>query len=211
MGAETSQSIIVDFEKETKNRTIEPWKDLEDSRFYEFTINKENHGTVDISKALPYMEEIFMSFSYPLDILEVGSGNGFNTNLVSQLKNIGTLTATDRLDYKKKYYDVQTLLSHDAVKAHCDIDLLLLISPPPEGFMDYYAIKEYELKPQQKAKYLMILGELGASDGTDGIYHYLINSEHTSWLLLQKHPFIENIDVFGGECIKSVYFFKLLR
>lgn len=210
MGAEQSQAIVVDFEEVTQNRTLTPWEDLKKNRCYQLMINEPRRGTVYIKPALPYMKKIFDSFSHPIDILEVGSGNGFNTNIIAKLKNINSLTASDVVVYEKSYYDVKNMLSHDAVKAYPgNIDMLLMVSPPPEGFMDYYAIKEYELKLQKNPKYLMILGELGASDGTDGIYQYLISGTQSDWSLISKHDFSKKTDIFGGDCTKSVYFFKL--
>lgn len=212
MGAETSQIEIVDFEALTNNRTAEPWLNYSKDPYYDLLINKPNRGTIDIEMALNEMQRIFMSFTHPINILEVGSGNGFNTRLVSKLKNIKSFIASDMLDYKEKYYEpINTELSHIAVQNHKDdIDILLLISPPPgnkEGYMDYYAIKEFELKTQKNKKHLMILGELGASDGTTGIYQYLMNDQQSNWNLISEYPFFYKKDSFGFDCIKSVYFF----
>ncbi len=204
MGAQYSQSQKVDFEEVTKKRTLQPWLKVEG-----LFANEKCRGTCNISKCLPIIQEILLEFQHSLVILEVGSGNGFNSSLISTLKNIKCLTATDMLVYQPSFYKTNKALSHHAVQEHkADIDVLLLVSPPPnQNFMDYYAIKEYELKPQKKVKHLMILGELGAGDGSTGIYFYLFNQ--SKWQCLQQTPFNKEI-LFGEECVRSVYFFKFV-
>ena len=171
MGAESSQNQIIDLEEATENRTLKPWEI--ENRF----LNDTNQGTVPLDNAFPIIQKILNTFKNHVNILEVGSGNGYNTKKIAELNNIASLKATDIYDYKKRYYEVSVESSDDAVKNYIgDIDILLIISPPPnDGYMDYYAIKEYELKSQSSPKYLIFIGELGASDGTTGIYQYLTN------------------------------------
>ncbi len=208
MGAELSQNIVVDFEKITNNRQNKPWESLiNDKLFKTFMVNKENSGTTNITPALSIINMVFKSFKHELNILEVGSGNGFNTSMVSNLDNIKSLTATDMLKYENTYYCIEQKLSHIAVQEYEEeIDILLMISPPPMGLMDYYAIKEYEIKNQKRTKYLMFLGELGASDGSEGIYHYLMKG--SEWRLLHEQSYHVGVDIYGGQCIKKVYFFR---
>ena len=124
----------------------------------------DTDGNDSLKRAFPIIQEILNSFEKPINILEVGSGNGFQIEIIAKMENMASLKATDFHDYEKKFYEVLVEASDDAVKNYVgDIDLLLLVCPPPnENYMDYYAIKEYELKQQSSPKYLIFVGELGA-------------------------------------------------
>lgn len=81
--------------------------------------------------------------------------------------------ATDLYDHQYKELEIVTNLpSEEAVKKFGEeCDLLMLISPVPDNFMDYYAIKEFEnFEKVDDKKYVLFFGELGASDGGPGMY-----------------------------------------
>ena len=124
MGAESSQNQIIDLEEATENRTLKPWEI--ENRF----LNDTDQGTVPLDDAFPIIQKILNTFKNHVNILEVGSGNGYNTKKIAELNNIASLKATDIYDYKKRYYEVSVESSDCAVKNYIgDIDILLIISP----------------------------------------------------------------------------------
>jgi len=117
----------------------------------------------------------------------------------------------------------------DAITRHGTVsNTLLMISPsptkPPEseeslvgirdkaiGLADYYACNEYikqtsSLEGVNREKYIIIVGELGASDGTIGIYKYLM--EHPNLKLIYKNRILFGPAVVWGAAIKEVYILK---
>tara|TARA_B110000037_G_C17093522_1_gene495015 strand:+ start:1474 stop:2112 length:639 start_codon:yes stop_codon:yes gene_type:complete len=203
-----SQSEHIDFEKETNSMTKKFWN--EDKYLYNH-VNKqyENRGTVNLDTVIPILGNIFNNFNKKINILEVGSGNGFNTKLIynNLSKYIDELKATDIQIHSPSYFKIEKLKSHDAVyKYGKDIDILMLISPPCIGFMDYYAIKTYELLNSDKDKYVIYIGELGASDGATGMYKYMM--EESEWNLIKSVEFSETMLMYGEYCVKEVFLFK---
>jgi hypothetical protein len=207
MGAETSQQRIVDFEDVTQNRTL----NIADTSLGKLFRNSPDTPTRSITSAMTPIQDILLTFDEPVAILEIGSGNGFNTREIATLDNIKSLIASDIYPYETQFYPTQTQSSNDAVKNHNDdIDILLLVHPPPgQTYMDYYGIKEYELKNQTRPKYIIFLGELGASDGSEGIYQYLMGGVQSGWKLVNSVSYSNMPDLFGGMCDKRVYLFKL--
>ena len=103
---------------------------------------------------------------------------------------------------------------------------LLIISPPPSpnvptlkemkknefefGYADFYACHEF-IKNKKKSNddnYIIIIGELGASDGTEGIYHYLMENEDLD--IIHQNVVSKTSDSIFGAIIKSVYVFKII-
>ena len=90
------------------------------------------------------------------------------------------------------------------IKYGKEVNVLLLISPLPNNYMDYYAIKEFELIG---GKYIVYIGELGASDGGEGMYNYMINE--SSWKLLSRDLLLKTRDIlFGGDVEKEIFLFE---
>lgn len=186
---DASRETKTDFESVTKNRTLEFWNDP-------IYVNKiklgqiENQGTLprgDIVKACEIIKLFFKEHNIVKPkILEIGSGNGFNTKIIyEELRPFEVeIIATDYVDFNTKYFNVEpNMLSQNAVKKYNGLfDILLLVSPLPFGYMDYYAIKEYELQENSKEKFankfankfVIFIGELGASDGAAGMFKYML-------------------------------------
>lgn len=155
-----------------------------------------------------YFDKIVKNNENSLTVLEVGSGNSYNTNLFAEKFDNIKIIATDLQKFNPNYFQIEQLLSHEAVyKYGSEADILLMISPPCVGFMDYYAIKSYENVESKKEKYLIFVGEMGASDGSEGIYHYLIDGE--IWNLVCRNLFHHGTYLFGGNIEKEVFLFKL--
>ena len=173
-------------------------------------LNDSDRGTIPSDAALPIIQDILNTFDKPVNILEVGSGNGYHTKRIAELKNIASIKATDIYDYPKKFYEIFTESSDDAVKDYDGaIDILLMISPPPNLYMDYYAIKEYELKQQLTQKYLIFVGELGAADGSEGIYQYLTNEKEklSNWEIVSSKVYRSDRMMIDS-IVRKVWYFK---
>ena len=84
-------------------------------------------------------------------------------------------------------------------------DALMFISPPPNIYVDYYAIKEYELQKSDNKKIIIYIGELGASDGGKGMYKYML--ENSYWKLTHRKEIYVGKDFMGGEVVKEVFVF----
>ena len=212
MGVDQSREINCDIEEITNNRTKEFWKDNgyeKDSR----RTQDINTGTLDeftIIKASQVINAYVKTIENP-KILEIGSGNGYNTRIISNelKKEISNLefVATDLFAYDPSYFNIETgLLSHDAVKKYeGKFNILLLISPLPHNYMDYYAIKEFENIQIDEPKYIIFIGELGASDGGEGMYQYLLNE--SCWKLKYRKMLLCSRDILGGTIEKELFIF----
>ena len=125
----------------------------------------------------------------------------------------------------------------DAVEKYgktCNV--LLLISPPPYtersvlnlyendqmgysdklkdlGYGDYYACKDFikqtlENNTDDVPKRIIFIGELGASDGSSGMYKFLMENNS---LKLELRELLNgpNKDIFGGSIFKELFIFKI--
>jgi len=75
-------------------------------------------------------------------------------------------------------------------------------------FMDYFAIKAWIELCQQihEKRYIVFFGELGGSDGTTGMYTFML--EHPYWKLIRRMHVSSEPDMFGGNCVKEVFIFE---
>ena len=111
--------------------------------------------------------------------------------------------------FEPSYFPINKLLSHEAViKYSNSINILMLNSPPCVGYMDYYAIKEYENLNITKNKYIIYIGEMGASDGATGMYSYMFNHKH--WKIKHQIEIYTKLTPFGDEVTKELYFFEYI-
>lgn len=115
----------------------------------------------------------------------------------------------------------------DAVERYgASSNTLLIISPPPGnfteitreqlddhvgpiGYADFYGCHDYirQTRALEGApnKFIIIVGELGAGDGSEGIYNYLMNNPHLE--LIYRNRILHTMGIFG-ECTKDVYIFR---
>lgn len=186
---------VVDLEEETKSRTVFPWIDDPNN-----LMTWDESMTRSINKAISSIREaldiVHKRLNRKIDILEVGSGNGINSDKIKSYKKIRKFTASDAWQYEHVYLrNTEYIIapSHEAVQRYKgNIDLLLMIFPSCSTYMDYYAIKAYEEKSQTGTKYLVFVGELGGAEGTIGMYQYLLNEKKhlSAWKLLYRREFI---------------------
>jgi hypothetical protein len=149
-------------------------------------------------------------WEFPLKILEVGCGNcGASRMLVENLHPV-IYNATDLYGYpiRKRLPSpirLTTNISSDmAVKRFgYESNTLVLVSPPPQSPMDFVAIREWERLDGRR--YIIYMGELGASDGCEGMYRYMM---HHPRFKLEHRSMIHRLkDVFGGWCEKELFIF----
>jgi len=123
--------------------------------------------------------------------------------IASDIQNLSNIMSSKSLNVEFDIDCVDSIIKHQE-----SANVLLLACPPPysykntntneepSGFVDYFAIK----------KYLIYIGEMGFSDGTSGMYHYMLN--HSVWKLEYRKVIIENKDLFGRFIKKEIFIFK---
>jgi hypothetical protein len=137
-------------------------------------------------------------------MVDVGSGNGYNTNIVNSLKNVYKIYATDILEHTPTFYEIEHMESSKAVITYIKKCEILMMISPAKNYMDIYAINELEklCEEHSEHRYLVFIGEMGASDGSDGIYKYLIDNEANKWEEITRYMIDESLDIFGSPCEK---------
>jgi hypothetical protein len=163
-----------------------------------------------------------------LQILDIFSGNCQASLIVhNSINSFGrTWICTDIIDFKSKpEFPVNMIFDKlnpvGAVEKYgSQSNILLMISPPPFpnpsakdlGYADYYSCFDYiaqTLKDHSVAKYIIFVGELGASDGSKGMYKYLI--EHPNLDLVCREMLTMDPDIFGDPCEKELFIFSIPR
>ena len=212
MGLEMSRKEEVDIEKETKNRTLKFWE----QENYDTMVHKDfypNSGTLNDTSILRAFESDLIDVLFPdnvkhenFEILDIGSGNGWHIKNIMEKYPFLKITATDYFIPETHYRPILKYLSHEAVKKfEGKFNALMFISPPPMLYVDYYAIKEYELQKSDQKKIIIYIGELGASDGGKGMYKYML--ENSYWKLVHRKEIYVGKDIFGGESMKEIFVF----
>lgn len=160
----------------------------------------------------------------PLKIIEPLAGNGIASNIIfkiikSKIPEISYIASdiqnlNDKVDLNS--YDVEFGIDCvDSIIKHQEhAEILILACPPPYsfdpkteqepiGFVDYFAIKKWT---ELNKKILIYIGEMGFSDGTSGMYDFMMN--HPIWKLKFKKSIIEKEDIFGRLIKKEIYIFE---
>lgn len=157
-----------------------------------------------------------------IKIIDPLAGNGIASNIIyqnikSKFKDI-IYIASDIQDLSDKTglnsFPVEFSIDCiDSINKHQEkAEILLLVCPPPcefdyrtepTGFVDYFAIKRWT---ELEKKVLIFIGEMGFSDGTKGIYDYLIN--HSIWKLHTRYVIAEANDIFGRNVKKEIFIFE---
>ena len=122
------------------------------------------------------------------------------SSIVNGISNLTVDFSIDCIDSINKYQE--------------ETQVLALVCPPPynynqimpmgpDGFSDYYAIK---LWTELDKKVIIFIGEMGYSDGTEGIYWFMMN--HPIWKLVKRELLIKKQDMFGRWIEKEIFIFK---
>lgn len=155
-----------------------------------------------------------------LRILEVMAGNCLSSLAIKSIIGdyVSLWTRTDIGNYSKLSVQLDTI---DAVKTYGDeSNLLLLVSPPPGIFGpldgesvayygDYFACKKFIETKKDSDKYIIFVGELGASDGSEGMYRYLL--EHPRLRLCTRKLMLPNQRDFMGGPLECELFIFLIN
>jgi hypothetical protein len=215
-----------------RSMVIKSWTE---NNILEFVYNKlqyETHTTLrpDILEKAGESIKIYFDKINDLKIIDIFSGNLCASVLIHKFleEKVTRWICTDAVNYKfipeptcKIKYEQLNVV--DAVAKHgVESNILLMISPPPTnnnrsdlGCGDYYACFDYinqSLKNEQIkfiTKYIIFIGELGASDGTEGIYDYLMN--HKNLNLVCRELLSKENDMFGGSLEKELFIFKIVK
>ena len=143
----------------------------------------ENRSTLSedtIKKAGDLLFEYFNNNEIQLKILEIMCGNCVATKIIIEsLKDrVESIISTDIVEYSTRLILENVNFSKanavEAVEQHgCDTNVLLICSSPPENnYCDLYAIKDY-IDQANETKYIIFIGELGMSDGSQGIDKFM--------------------------------------
>lgn len=167
-----------------------------------------------------------------LRLLEIMAGNCVASSILYNCfcfshccQEIPLWIATDicqytRSDESKFLIQFHQLNSVDAVsKFGSTSNILLLVSPMPAlghhktacwAYADYYACHDFiEQESDVPNRYIVFIGELGASDGTAGMYRYL--NEHKKLHLDYRETIQSGTDALFGPCIKEIFIYQLTR
>lgn len=160
-----------------------------------------------------------------LTVLEVFGGNGVATKILSEKFTRGVnWFCTDIIEYPQWRENNSRVVfekfnSVDAVAKYGLIaDILLLVSPPPNSmnilhdgvYGDYYACKDFiEMnRKSTEPKFIVFCGELGAADGSCGMYRYLF--EHPNLISTARGAIqVTTNPLIGDECVKELFIFAL--
>jgi hypothetical protein len=203
-----SRSERVDLDKKYPENA-ESWNQYDG--FEESKKSNSYFGNSNVVNASKYIADFFIDLE--ISILEVGAGNCWASRIIYYClkQNPKRFIATDLFDCgdameKVDYIEFYDKLSSDqAVKKFgSEVNTLLLVSPPPNNPMDFYAIREWSKLDGKR--YIIYLGELGASDGCDGMYLYMM--EHPKYELVLGRMIEEKKDIFGGACEKELFIFE---
>jgi hypothetical protein len=181
--------------------------------------NKSTLGSQTIEKAGKFAGEYFNSLpSHSVNILDIFSGNGVASKIFmdSFMNHCGkidtTIICTDLNDFSLQvntnacavHYSTNSVDAIDLYGPNANI--LMMISPPPtkaNHYADYFAIHKWT--KLSNSQYIIFVGELGASDGSEGLYKYLL--EHPKWKLVLRQMLDLGIDMFGGNVEKELFVF----
>ena len=195
------------------------------------SLNKSAKGKTTLKKqTLCYAGELICNYfeTQPdvitLKVLEPFAGNGVASKIIhnklSKLNSNIIIKSTDVQDLSE-FVDESShpvefgINSVDTIRKYSadGYNVLMMISPPPattsptvkSDYADYFAIKAWEQVPT--AKYICFIGELGASDGCEGLYDYMCVDNKT-WLLDCREMLVRTTDITGGPCEKELFIFK---
>lgn len=220
---------------EVRQQIISNWRlDEFKHRSYNISQKTSQRSTLYV-ETLSTAGELISKFFSPFvemefKILEIMCGNGIGTSILySQMSslNISKWMMTDLFNWNSKElsspFEFEQLNSVEAIgKYGVDSNVLLIVSPPPApcvdmcGFGDYYACHDFisqtlsqshSVSAISQQKFIIFVGELGASDGSEGMYKYLL--EHINLNLVFRHMISLTKDILGGNCEKELFIFEI--
>jgi len=225
MGIESSRTEKLDYSQinasEYRNSKIRGWNSGTKEKW---EVNLQDKSTttmnIDTLKNAGVSINTFLGTTCKnsLSILEIGSGNRYATKIVTREfeSYIDMIITTDICNITSDFPDIKfdPVHSVDAVKKYGNhSNTLLLISPYPSlpedqlSLGDYYACEDFISLSKGEKKMIIFIGELGASDGTSGMYIYFM--DHPQLHLSLRDMVFCGIDIFGGNVEKEVFIFDI--
>lgn len=214
--------LPVDIDKR-RNEIIVSWTEKNILTFPFTAAQADPESTLSskiLQKAAQHINTVFSSQHVELNILEVFAGNCCASQIIYNAvkEKVVSWICTDAINFDKPIFPnkmkFEQLHTVEAVnKFGQEANVLLLISPPPYptpsnkdlGYGDYYACYDF-LALNIKDRYIIFIGELGASDGSQGMYKYLTthpNLDIIARVMLDNKP-----DVFGEPGEKELFIFQ---
>lgn len=224
------RSIIVKSWRPSYIKQLIPNQDQHDSdssTLDQFTIERAAQFFSD------YLSELGLN---SLRVLEVMSGNccaSFSfLNKIQEISPdlLSNWIASDIVHYQLcedvngiKNFKFVRYNTVDAVKRYGQTaDLLLIISPMPSGeiddpdeyggfgFADIFAYDDFIKQTViGKTKYIVVIGELGVSDGSPGSYYYLHN--HPYLTCVYRKIILKGRNRYDGLVIKEIFIFEVKK
>jgi len=164
-------------------------------------------------------------------VLDIMSGNCYASAIVEcMIKQEHKWLSTDIIDSKVRWEHIpfHKCNAVTAVTYYANVsNVLLMISPSPYddyrfnkaairgnkdyGYADYYGCHDYIEKTKMgEEKYIIIVGELGASDGTAGMYKYMTENKHLV-LVFRKLLHTGTSSWDGRPIEKEIFIFKIKK
>lgn len=178
-----------------------------------------------LKKAVDFFKEYLSSKSEWTDvspkILEIFAGNGVASKIFYDgLKEIFPDTQIKSTDIQNLSQYLSPLSnpvefglnSVETIEKYSDqnYNILLMISPPPasseskSAYGDYFAIRKWS--ELTNGRLIVFVGELGASDGSEGLYKFMVEN-NINWRLDFRKMISRNKDVFGLPAEKEIFIF----
>uniref|UniRef100_A0A6C0C8K8 Uncharacterized protein n=1 Tax=viral metagenome TaxID=1070528 RepID=A0A6C0C8K8_9ZZZZ len=155
---------------------------------------------------------------FGLRILEIMAGNCEASKVIQgEIKaKYESWKYTDIGDYAKGCEQMDAICAVE--KYGKEYNTLLMISPPPgsidylhvhSSYGDYFACKKFIEMETGEQRYIIIIGELGGSDASQGMYLYMM--KHPSLILEFRCTFLIAKDHQGGPVEKEVFVFSIWK
>lgn len=165
-------------------------------------------------------------------ILDSFAGNGIASKIIHDeiYSGLAQCKKNEKYDFRYIATDIQEELNKkmssrsfdvefpldciQAIEKYPDSNVLLIVSPPPSswtpdegtepsGFADYFAVKKWT---ELNKPILILIGEIGMSDGTKGMYQFMMN--HKTWKLYKRTELAAKNDLFGNYVVKEIFIFE---
>ena len=173
------------------------------------------------------MDKLELLNKKDITVLEIMAGNCSGSrillNTIKKKINVKKWISTDIIDFtkniKEKEIEFYKLNGLESVqKFNGKADILLVMCPPPNKLMmnncinsmalcDYYSIVEFIELNIRKDKHIVFIGELGSSDGTEGLYNFILTNIKIK--LLHREMLITAYNQFGI-IEKEIFIFKII-
>jgi hypothetical protein len=161
-------------------------------------------------------------------ILEIMAGNCSGSRILHGMLVRNGLepkvwVSTDIIDYKKSVKDIKydTMDGLQSIKKYGESsDVLLLMCPPPNeifydpthvnpmALCDFYSIIDYiEICLKRESRqFIVFIGELGGSDGTEGLYTFMLNYKR---ITLRHREMLIEAENYWGIIEKEIFIFEI--